>query len=260
MKYKITPLILILCFYFFSNSSFSQQALLSSGGNSTDGSVSYSFGQFAQSYFVNVNASVAQGVQHPWEMSGTFEIPDQLTVTDTIFLSGSINCFGAIKNVTIAGDGNPVVVQSGASADFIAGQTVQLLYGFNAYSNSNVHVYITTNGDFCDNQKSVTVVRQHLVDMGKGNHYKSTLQSTQPVEKGMKIYPNPNNGRFTIHLNNLESNVTIYIYNTIGNVFYQAKVSNTVFHDIDLGTIRKGIFFVRITEDRKQFTQKIIVD
>jgi hypothetical protein len=260
MKYKITPLILILCFYFFSNSSFSQQALLSSGGNSTDGSVSYSFGQFAQNYFVNVNASVAQGVQHPWEMSGTFVIPDLFTVSDTTFLTSSINCFGALQTIKVAGDDELVLVQSGASVDFIAGQSVQLLYGFNAYSNSNVHVYITTNSDFCDNQKSVTVVSQYLVDMGKGNNYKSTLQSAQPVQKGMKIYPNPNNGRFTIRFDNLESNVTIYIYNTIGSVFYQSKISNSEIHAIDLGAIRKGLYFVRIGYGREQFTQKIIVD
>lgn len=251
---KITTMIIIFFLFPFSNRLNAQQTLLSSGGNSLDGNVSYSFGQFSFNYYSNNNSSVAQGVQHPFELSKSpFGIPETLTVFDTTFL-GIDNCIGALQTITIAGDGDSVLVTFGASTNFIAGQSIRFLPGFHAYQGSLVNAYITTDATFCSTEKAITIVSQPVENI--------TLQeneSVQPLEKGVKIYPNPNNGQFTILLNNFKSNSKIYIYNTIGSVFYQSEISNEALHQINLSAIKKGIYFVRIVDEKEQFSHKIIV-
>jgi hypothetical protein len=255
MNYQNTIFIILIFLFSFCNRINAQQALLSSGGNSADGNVSYSFGQFAFNYYSNNNGSVAQGVQYPFEVvENPFGIPETLIVSDTTF-SGTDNCLGALQTITIAGDGDSVLVTDGASVNFIAGQSIRLLPGFHAYQGSIVNAFITTDATFCSTEKAITIVNLPIENISLLEN-----ETLQHGEKGVKVYPNPNNGQFTIILNDFESNVKIYIYNTIGSVFYQSEITNEALHQINLSAIKQGIYFVRITDDKEQFTQKIIVN
>ena len=70
---KITKAIFIVLLLFSSATTklFSQQAVVSAGGNATGsgGSSSYSVGQLAYSYQTGTTGSVAQGVQQAFEIS-----------------------------------------------------------------------------------------------------------------------------------------------------------------------------------------------
>ena len=59
----LSMLVTLLCFSFIQ--AFSQQTILSAGGNSADGSISYSFGQFDFHTYFQSSSSVAQGVHIP---------------------------------------------------------------------------------------------------------------------------------------------------------------------------------------------------
>lgn len=74
----------------------------------------------------------------------------------------------------------------------------------------------------------------------------------------MKVYPNPNTGRFTIELLNFNSEVQIQVFNSIGAVVHQS-VSNTESVELDLSTVQRGIYFVRALSGQEQFTQKLTI-
>ena len=72
----------------------------------------------------------------------------------------------------------------------------------------------------------------------------------------MNIYPNPvSNGKlFISSSSNLEKEVTIY--NTLGQQVLQDK---TTTDGINVSTLNKGTYFVKITEDGKKATKKLVI-
>ncbi|MFC2111048.1 choice-of-anchor Q domain-containing protein [Bacteroidota bacterium] len=80
---------------------------------------------------------------------------------------------------------------------------------------------------------------------------------------GVNIYPNPNKGKFVIHLvSNQKENINIVIYNTIGkivhiekNVFFEGDYIN----NLDLGTMPKGLYFVQLINKEANIVRKVIV-
>ncbi len=71
------------------------------------------------------------------------------------------------------------------------------------------------------------------------------------------IYPNPNNGTFTI--SNLEKESYLEIYDVLGKKVHEQSVSNN--QVIALGNVSKGIYFAKIkSSDIVYNTEKIIVE
>lgn len=78
------------------------------------------------------------------------------------------------------------------------------------------------------------------------------------------VYPNPNNGSFTISFNLLDSSlVTIQVYDLRGrrifNNNYQ-QVSGTFKEAINLDTVQSGVYLLNITNGTQTATKKIIIE
>ncbi len=72
------------------------------------------------------------------------------------------------------------------------------------------------------------------------------------------IYPNPNNGEFTVKLNAVSENMSIEIYNSLGQLVLKEKPNNLI-TVININTKAKGIYIVRIKENNLVIkTEKII--
>lgn len=70
----------------------------------------------------------------------------------------------------------------------------------------------------------------------------------------VEIYPNPNNGVFTIIAN---QNAKVEVINTIGHVVYNKNITDK--ETINLDTQAEGIYFVRIKTETENVVRKIVV-
>jgi len=73
------------------------------------------------------------------------------------------------------------------------------------------------------------------------------------------LYPNPNNGIFTVHTSGLEVS-HFEIYNVLGEIVFKSEIKNSQ-TEIDLSFQPKGIYFIRISTetDNNLLTKKLIV-
>ncbi|MGC6490897.1 MAG: T9SS type A sorting domain-containing protein [Flavobacteriales bacterium] len=80
----------------------------------------------------------------------------------------------------------------------------------------------------------------------------------------VEIYPNPNDGLFSIKLNpsrELEK-VTIFITNTVGEVVYQTyfnKLYSSIKKDIDLTEMARGVYTINIISNSVSETHKLVI-
>ena len=74
---------------------------------------------------------------------------------------------------------------------------------------------------------------------------------------GFNIYPNPNTGNFTIEIDNPENEVSIEIYNQLGELVKKVeKVGKLTLLDLN---ISQGIYLVRVKNGEEVWSQKILV-
>ncbi len=76
------------------------------------------------------------------------------------------------------------------------------------------------------------------------------------VTQKIKIFPNPNNGKFIIQ-NNLQTNTDIVIYNLNGEKVYESRVNDN--NTIDISNLTKGMYFLKIIKSNNIFVEKIII-
>lgn len=72
------------------------------------------------------------------------------------------------------------------------------------------------------------------------------------------IFPNPTEGKFVIKTNNGINGIEIF--NVLGeNIYKNSDCRQSKFIEIDLSDYSKGIYFVKIIDEKKIFTQKIVL-
>lgn len=78
------------------------------------------------------------------------------------------------------------------------------------------------------------------------------------IKNVVTIYPNPSNGTFQINSNGLQVS-RLEIYNLLGEKIYTSTKNAESNFTIDISNQSKGIYFVKIYEGEKSYTNKIIV-
>ena len=75
----------------------------------------------------------------------------------------------------------------------------------------------------------------------------------------IRLYPNPNNGKFYISSKNKFINCSVVIQNSIGNVVYQNKIQNQQVEEIDMINRPSGLYMITISDGDFRFSKKFIV-
>ena len=78
-------------------------------------------------------------------------------------------------------------------------------------------------------------------------------------DNSLTLYPNPNNGVFTIELQESVAH-DIEIVNTNGQVVFGQYSSNSQIQHLDLGHLTKGVYLVKVTTSANAIMQKLVVE
>lgn len=212
----------------------------------------------------------AKYVMFKWNYSGSYEkywaiddfaitadldISDTLTLTEGTFGEGYSKCYNAYQSIIVGGGRNVVVFYPYSSATFIAGSSVRFLPGFHAYENSQINAYITTEDAFCTSLTG---------DGMMASNEKSTITDAQraPIIKEsstFKVYPNPNNGCFTIEMLNGEDNSSLILYSITGRKISKTLRLKNGILQVNLPTMERGIYFIHLNDGKSSQVKKIIV-
>ena len=104
------------------------------------------------------------------------------------------------------------------------------------------------------------VVTVTTADGGKTATCNVTVSSATDAEdlvvRLATIYPNPNDGKFTLNFENQET-YQIAIANMAGKVFFRTTVSDMI-HEIDISAQPAGIFLVMVENGKRRTTIKVV--
>ncbi len=77
----------------------------------------------------------------------------------------------------------------------------------------------------------------------------------------MNIYPNPNNGRYTMTIEGVNGTVNMEVIDIAGQVVYREKLEATANYSaqFDMSTLAKGVYYIKLTNNDGVKTQKLII-
>jgi len=78
---------------------------------------------------------------------------------------------------------------------------------------------------------------------------------------GVSIYPNPNNGEFTLKLNSMSGKVNVGVYDVRGRLILNRIISNSgiVNETINLDNVQSGVYLITVQDGDRKTTKKIVV-
>jgi hypothetical protein len=80
---------------------------------------------------------------------------------------------------------------------------------------------------------------------------------------GLSVYPNPNNGKFTVEFNSdIKDNYAIKVTNAVGQLVHEEKLegfTSQYSKSIDVRDFGKGMYMLSITNSRKETLRKVVV-
>lgn len=176
-------------------------------------------------------------------------------VSDTITENGDIACFGSETILTVAGDGSQVIFEEGSDVQLIAYQSIFLLPGFHAVTGSHATAMISTSGTLCNQDDSPAGDQINKDQMASVNFSGETGH-----EKAVRIFPNPNDGAFTLQVINATGSSELRILNVFGAIVFSETIYGNGEFTYRLKDLRKGLYLVTISTDGSRLIKKMMVN
>ncbi|MGB1317062.1 MAG: T9SS type A sorting domain-containing protein [Flavobacteriales bacterium] len=66
-----------------------------------------------------------------------------------------------------------------------------------------------------------------------------------------QIYPNPNNGEFSISVKGSEADLNVAVFNVIGEKIHEVKISGKDGAQLDLKGTKKGLYVVQVIDETR---------
>ncbi|MFK7783768.1 MAG: PKD domain-containing protein [Crocinitomicaceae bacterium] len=215
--------------------------------------------------------STQTGTSYDWS---TTETTQTITVTSggTYILDVTDECGTGTDSVIVVGAAAPVVswteTTSYVTAFFtnttVADGTTTFDWNFgdgasstqenpaHVYSAAGTYLVTLTVTNECGTESfadSVTLSTVGLEELGEGN--------------SLSIYPNPNNGSFTLDVSLLDNaDVKVKVTNGLGQEVYESKLGEVVGHNIemiDLGNVDAGVYYIAVIVNDTPYVSKFIV-
>ncbi len=218
-------------------------------------------------------ASASAGTVTGWTASGSGNISNVLTNTGTT--NGTVtyvvtptgptptSCAGTASNFVVTvkpTPSTPVITQNGNVLTSSSATGNQWYHNGTAISGATGQTYtetangtytdiVTTNGCSSTVSNTITVINTGINELTLNN--------------SLSIYPNPNNGIFTVSFDAAsKTNYKIEITNEIGQLVFKQAIkdaSGTYSQTIDISTYGKGMYLFTLTDDKNQSIKKVLV-
>ncbi len=249
--------------YLWSNGETSQSIFVNSTGN-------YS----ATIYYGSSCSSVSNTIATTELMNSTATISE--TVCDSLVLNGQTyttsgahiqtltNALGCDSVLTINLTVNTIDTSVTTLGNMLTSNATSASYqwldcdnGFAIISGeTNATFTATANGNF-----AVEVTKNACTDTsacynvtGIGMHHFS-------LSAGIYIYPNPTTGSFILTLSKGEEIRAVQIFNVLGEcVLYQQLITNNQQLTLDVSSLSKGIYFIKVNSEQGSNTKKLIIE
>ncbi|WP_070137865.1 T9SS type A sorting domain-containing protein [Crocinitomix algicola] len=95
--------------------------------------------------------------------------------------------------------------------------------------------------------------------------YAVGIDEEEEVNYNLSVYPNPNQGEFTLTLDNfIGENIALEIYNELGANVYNENIGNMnevgyLQKNMDLSSLSEGVYILRVISDKKSVTRRIVI-
>ncbi len=177
----------------------------------------------------------------------------------------------SVSNKIIAKNATQIV--TGQTKKFKAENEISLLPGFIASTGSDFDAYISLCSSY---DRSITNTYPPIINFPNNNQNpdftKSTtgdslyvpnddnntkLHENNSLNDSLTIFPNPNNGSFTISFSDGKVK-DIYVYNVLGEIIFMKKETKEQTINISVSDFPKGIYFVKITNELGTKVEKVV--
>ena len=169
---------------------------------------------------------------------GISELPETLNLNDISIPPDPDNCFAASSQITVS----DFMVANGGSVTLVTGHSGKILLqeGMQVQHGGYLHAWIDVAGKYCDQPESMLATGSQDESL----HHIQAPGDNSPT--GLKVYPNPTAGRFTLELNGEPLSVIVRIFGTHGEIimvkeFYESSTIN-----LDLSGRQAGVYFLQI--------------
>lgn len=173
-------------------------------------------------------------------------VDEHVTLEDVVVIpdDGPV-CFDAIETITTGGVGGYFIVEDGAYASLIAGESIHMLPGTHVKPGGYLHAYITATGDYC-----APIVKEELEEEWP-EEFATGIGDTPLTEREgtlFRVFPNPTTGSFTLELCDwLDSErIFVEVFNTLGSRVLHATLPPGRQHALSLTGQQPGIYVVRV--------------
>jgi hypothetical protein len=118
--------------------------------------------------------------------------------------------------------------------------------------------------DFCLDRFSCEEIQTLKIDASEKERYSKQQENTlipKSKKEILSIFPNPNNGFFTVLYSSPDDKLgKLTLHNSIGNALISGiSIHPNIKLDLNMGDIPSGVYILRVQQDNKLTTQKIII-
>lgn len=179
-----------------------------------------------------------------------FGFPSEYSSQNMVIEDGNSGCFDSEDIIILAGSGTNFLLESGASLELAAVNSVLLKDGFRALAGSYGRFFIDPSGSYCNPQALLSSVDEMYLE-----------PLIEIADKGpVRIYPNPTTGKFTIELTNPDDSpeTSVEIFSILGEKIKQLDRFDQMSYQFDLSNHITGLYLLRIRQGNKIWQEKLI--
>ena len=201
------------------------------------------------------DVNVTMDITHTWinDLTATLTSPSGTVVQ---LFSRECSPSSSINNIAATFDDSGVAIVCGNNPG-ISG-TVTPRQALSSFNNSN------STGTW-----TLTISDAFNQDGGSLNSWSLNICTVQPLGteefelKDFILYPNPNNGSFTVKFTSASSNdVAINVFDISGREVYTKSFSNSgnFNQNIELNNVQAGVYMVSVTDGSQKIMKKVIIE